>query len=228
MCWNRFQKGCRLSIAMKLLVLTAGMALLSGFSFSDPHKLAQDIKAEIKAELHRIAEKTPSAKLRKEWRMRRDEASSALERAEMVQASKYCPEKWDESVALYKKARYYASKRSYRKAIFLAKKAAESAKDIYITSSALLLKQETGLTSQYKKLRERTDELAGSIPPDAEALEITASRISLELEDARLAIGLTQFETARKELTGLKTKLDRLERLIRAYKKANPPPDDDT
>ena len=228
MCWNRLKKGSHLSIVIKLLVLTAAIALLSGFSFSDPHKLAQDIKAEIKAQLHRIVEKTPSAKLRNEWRMRRDEASSALEKAEMVQAPEYCPEKWDESVALYKKARYYASKRSYRKAVFLAKKAAESAEEIYITSSALLLKQETGLTSQYKKLRARTDELAGSIPPDAEALEIRASRISLELEDARLAIELTQFETARQELNGIKTELDRLDRLIQAYKKANPPPNDET
>lgn len=223
MCWNRFKQEHNLSIGLKLLVLTAGMAFLCGFSFSDHHKLTQ----EIKAQLRRITEKTPSAKLRNEWRMRRDEASSALEKAELVQASKYCPEKRDESVALYKKARYYASKRSYKKAIFLAKKTTESAKKMYITSKAFLLQQKAGLARQYKRLRARADELAGSIPPDAAALEIRASRISLELENARLAIDLTQFETARKALPGIKTEMDRLDRQIRAYKKANPPPDDD-
>jgi len=217
---------CLLS-AMKLLLIAIGVLILSGFSFSDPHKLTQDLRKEIRAELQKIVEKTPGAKLRKEWRAQRDVANSLLEKAQTAQASKYCPKEWDEAVALFKKAKYYASKRSYRKAIFLAKKSQEQAKFAYTTSKAKLLKQETGLKKQYKKLRSRLNDLAGAIPTDAEALAQKAATLSLELEDARLAMELLQFDEAKRELADVKGRMEHLEGLIQEYKKTHPLPDDD-
>ena len=212
----------------KLLVLLACILLLCGFSFSDPQKLTQEIKQEIKDELQKIAEKTPSAKLRKQWRLKRDSAESSLKKAEMAEASKYCPERWDEAVALFKKAKYYASRRSYRKAIFLAKKAEKKAAEAADTAEKILLQKTTSLSRQYKELRSMANDIAASIPPDAEKLSARAAEISLALEDARLAMELRQFDDAARKMPEIRNELLRLEALIRAYKKAHPPPDDES
>ena len=106
----------------RFLFLFLAITSLSGFSYSDRKRLGQEIGSEIKAELQRIVEKTPSAKLRKQWRAERGNASDALDSALCIEADRYSPEKWDEAVALFQKAKYYASNRSYRKAIYLAKK----------------------------------------------------------------------------------------------------------
>ncbi len=221
------QPGRPYDLLFRLLSIIVGVITLSGFSFSDPHKFTQELKKEIRLELQKIAEKTPSAKLRNEWRQRRDQAISSLEKAEATQASKYCPEKWDQAVALFKKAKYYAAKRSYRKAIFLAKKANDMARQAFITSKAMILKQETRLNKQYRKLRSRADELTGSIPMDAEELSKKAADISLTIEDARLATELLQFDQAQRELSSAKKALDNLEKLIHRYKKEHPAPDAD-
>ncbi|RUM87812.1 MAG: hypothetical protein DSZ23_05280 [Thermodesulfatator sp.] len=205
----------------------ACLVFLSGFTFSDPQKLTQELKEEIKKELLKIAEKTPSAKLKKEWQTRRDEAAASLEKAQVAEAQKYCPEKWDEAVALFEKAKYYASKRSYRKAIFLAKRADEKAKEAYTASKAVLLQQKDKLNKAYKDLRSRADEIFAGIPSDADELNIKAGNISLEIEDARLAIELDQFDEAQKELSSANKKLNELERLIAHYKKTHPPPQDE-
>jgi len=81
--------------------------------------MRRDISSEIQEELQKIVEKTPSAKLRRQWRSERDKTSEALNSALYIEADRFSPGKWDEAVALFKKAKSYASNRSYRKAIYL-------------------------------------------------------------------------------------------------------------
>ncbi len=212
---------------LKLAALLTCALILCGFSFSDPKKLTQEIKEEIKVELQKIAEKTPSAKLRADWRTKRDSAEAALKKAETADASKYCPEKWDEAVALFKKAKHYASLRSYRKAIFLAKKAEKTAGKAATAAAEIISKKTAELKGTYKRLRLQADDISASIPPDAEKLSAKAAELSLALEDARLAIELRQFEDAQKSLPVIKADLVKLEKLVRAYKKAHPPPDEE-
>ncbi len=215
------------SILLRIAVLLACLLLLCGFSFSDPHKVSQEIKQDLRQELQKIAEMTPGAKLRNEWRARRNKAEGALKQAEMVEAKRFCPEKWDEAVAVFKKAKYYASKRSYRKAIFLAKKAEEQAAEARTLAQKILDQKTSELNRQYRKLRLRADDVTASVPPGAEKLAIQAADISLAVEDVRIAIELRQFEDAEKKLPAIRKELQKLEGLIRAYKKAHPPPDDE-
>lgn len=219
------KKGAYLLIKITLLI--SAVLMLSAFSFSDSQKLRHELRSEIKTELQKIIEKTPSAKLRKKWRQERDRAADMLEAAENVDTSKYCPEKWDEAVAMFKKARYYALRRSYRKAIYLAKKASEFAYVALETSQAFLSQNQSKLNIELRKLKAKIEELTGMIPINADELTARASEISLAVEDIRLAIKLREFKDARMEIDHVKARLAQLLQDIKIYKKSHPDNNED-
>jgi hypothetical protein len=210
-----------------IMALLFGLVCLSGFSFSDPKKLRQEIRQEILKELEKIREKTPNAKKRAKWRKSRGEANDALLEARLYQASKYAPEEWDQAVALFRKAKEYAAKRSYLKADYLARQAAKYAHQATEKARAIIAKKEGTLRERYQKLKEELDSLSGRVPPDADSLQLRASELYLLLSDARLAMELRQFEDAEKGLEGAEEEINRFKRDLIAYLDTHPEPDPD-
>ncbi len=190
---------------------------LSGFNFSDAGKLRKDIRREIKAELEKIIEKTPSGKLRTTWRQKKAIAEDALNMALVLDSPRFCPKKWDEAVILFKKAKKYAAKREYRKAIYLAKKTKEFADVAYKCASSHIQEETSRLQKVYQELRSQMDEIQAMIPPDAEKLTEDASQISLSIEDMRLAIDLREFKNADLLASTLKKRLSSLEKQVHKY-----------
>ena len=207
-------KGRFLSLILLLFVLP----LLLGFDFSNPKKLRQEIRKEIRAELEKIIEKTPSGKLRNIWWEKKRIAEESLNTALMVDAPTYCPKDWDEAVALFKRAKKYASKREYRKAIYLAKKTKEFADKAGSCANKYIDKQDSELKKEYQELRNRMDEIMGLIPPDAEELMKEASELSLKIEDISYAKSLRQFDYAKRLCKSLKKQITDLEEAVKAYK----------
>ncbi len=214
-----YSKKQHLTLISKLLLFFLLTFSLYGFSFSDPKKLHQEIKAEIKKELEKIIEKTPSAKLRNTWRKKRDEANAILENALLLSAPKFCPSLWDESVGLFEKAKKYASKRAYRKAIYLAKLAKENAQKSVECAQNFLDENTKKLIKKYKKLRSQMDEIRALVPPGAEELIIRANVLSLEVEDLNLAIELRNFKEAEKIAKTIEKKLPKLMADVDSYRK---------
>ncbi len=204
---------------LKTLILVGIALLLCGFNFSDPNKLRQELRKEIRQELEKIIEKTPSGRLRATWREKKAEAEKALNQALLVDAPTYCSEKWDDAVMLFKKAKKYAAKREYRKAIYLAKKSNESAQSAKDCAGHYIKEQTTTLTKDYHALRGRMNEILGQIPPDAEDLLKRASSLSLQVEDMANAIDLRQFKEAKRLDKILKKKIGKLEKAVQKYKK---------
>jgi len=213
-----------LCLAMALLF---GLFCLSGFSFSDPKKLRQEIRQEILKELEKIREKTPNAKKRAKWRKSRSAANDALLDARLYQASKYAPEEWDQAVALFRKAKEYAARRSYLKADYLARQAVKYAHQAAEKARAIIAKKEGSLRERYQKLKEELDSLSGRVPPDAESLQLRASELYLLLSDARLAMELRQFGDAEMGLERAEEELGRFKRDLIAYLDTHPEPDPD-
>jgi len=218
-----------LSLCIRLLsfifVLFA-LPLLLGFDFSNPKKLRQDIRKEIRAELEKIIEKTPSGKLRNTWWEKRRVAEKSLNAALMLDAPTYCPKSWDEAVALFKKAKKYASKREYRKAIYLAKKTKEFADKATSCANKYIKKQNSELKKEYQKLRNRMDEAMGLIPPDAEDLIRQASELSLKVEEISYATRLRQFDRAKSLCKTLQKQITDLEKAVKAYREEHEPQED--
>jgi len=212
MTQNRPQKDILFFIFSIFIIL-----LLYGFTFSDPNKLRQEIRKEIRAELEKIIEKTPSGKLRTSWRQKRQLAEKALNRALVMDSPRFCPEKWDEAVALFKKAQKYAAKREYRKAIYLAKKTREFASSAADCASEYIRKQDNKLKKQYLTLRNRMDEIMPVIPTDAEELIKEACSLSLKIEDMHSAIKTRQFQDAETIAIRLKKRLSVLEKAVKKY-----------
>jgi len=216
--------GHLLPIGLCLPVLL--VLFLSGFSFSDSHKLRQEISGEIQAELQKIVEKTPSAKLRRQWRSERDRTSEVLDSALCIEADRFSPEKWDEAVALFKKAKDYASNRSYRKAIYLARKARECAEDAYKSSQDVIQEKRDKILAQYRELKESIRDIAGLIPPDADTLITRASELSLAIEDIRIAVNLKKFEQASAEIVKMRSELVCLSKDVNRYRRLHPENDE--
>ncbi len=206
-------------IKIRFFLIFLSIFFLCGFSFSDPKKFQQEIKEEIKKELEKIIEKTPSAKLRNKWRAKRDEANSLLEKALILSAPKFCPSLWDESVALFERAKKYALKRAYRKAIYLAKLAKKNAQKTVECAQNFLDKHTKKLIKKYKELRSQMDEIRALIPPGAEELIIRANVLSLEVEDLNLAIELRNFNEAEKIVKELEKKIPKLMKDVDLYRK---------
>jgi len=204
-----------------LVLFCLSITLLSGFSFSNPSKLKEEIKEEIKKELEKIVEKTPSAKLRNRWRITRDEANSVLEKALLLSAPRFCPKEWDEAVGLFKRAKGYAFKREYRKAIYLAKLTKKSGQKTVDCAQGYLDSQTRALLKTYERLRERMDEIRAMVPTGAEELTIQANDLSLEVEDLKIAIDLRQFKDAKAIIRHLEQEMPRLEATIKEYRKNN-------
>ena len=205
------------TMAVKTLLILLSLLFLYGFSFSDPSKLRTEIRKEIKAELEKIIEKTPSGKLRTTWRQKKQEAEEALNKALFMDSPRFCPEKWDEAVMLFKKAKKYASKREYRKAIYLAKKTIEFATGAEKCASRYIKEHNDKLEKQYTTLRNQMDEIMAMIPPDAEDLVKQASNLSLKIEDMYSAIKLRQFKNARDIAAHLRKRLASLEKAVKKY-----------
>ncbi|NPA93880.1 MAG: hypothetical protein GXO58_00455 [Thermodesulfobacteria bacterium] len=202
-----------------LLALLGLALLLCGFNFSDPNKLRIKLRKEIRAELEKIIEKTPSGRLRTTWREKKAVAEEALNQALLLNAPSYCPDQWDDAVILFKRAKKYAAKREYRKAIYLAKKSKESADVARQCADKYIKEQTSKLTKEYKILRGRMTDIMGQIPPDAEDLLSKASSLSLEVEDMANAIDLHQFDQAKRLGKSLKKKISRLENGVKKYKR---------
>ncbi len=203
---------------LSFILILVALPLLLGFDFSNPKKLRQDIRKEIRAELEKIIEKTPSGKLRNTWWEKRRVAEESLNAALMLDALTYCPKSWDEAVALFKKAKKYASKREYRKAIYLAKKTKEFADKATSCANKYIEKQNSKLKKEYQELRNRMDEVMGLIPPDAEDLIRQASELSLKVEEVSYATRLRQFDRAKGLCKSLKKRITDLEKAVKAYK----------
>lgn len=192
--------------------------MLSGFNFSDPNKLRLELRKEIKKELEKIIEKTPSGKLRTTWRQKKEVAADSLNKALLASAPKFCPDKWDEAVLLFKKARKYAGKREYRKAIYLAKKTTEFAQGAKDCALKYINKKRNILLGKYRRLRKQMDEVQAIIPPDAEELLRRGSELSLQIEDLLSAIDLRQFNQAEMLWPSLEKRLSTLEGDVEKYR----------
>ncbi len=193
--------------------------LISGFSFSDPQKLKEEIRKEIKAELEKIIEKTPSARLRAQWRAKRDEAKKSLDQGLLFGAPKFCPKDWDQAVELFNRSKRYAAKRSYRKAIYLSKKAIEYSTKAKNCAKTHLDKRTKKLLKEYSSLRENMDDIRALVPPGAEELFIKASNISLAIEDLKTAINMRDFDQADDMVKKLEKRLKKLKNEIIQYRK---------
>ncbi len=210
--WNYIEKWSG------FLSLILCFLMLSGFNFSDPNKLRWELRKEIKRELEKIIEKTPSGKLRTTWRQKREVAADSLNKALLASAPKFCPDKWDEAVLLFKKARKYAGQREYRKAIYLAKKTTEFAQGAKDCALIHINKKRNILLGKYRKLRKQMDEVQAIIPTDAEELIKRGSELSLKIEDLLSAINLRQFDQAEMLWPSLEKRLSTLEQDVDKYR----------
>ena len=208
-----------------LCILTG--LVVSGFSFSDPQKLKEEIKKEIRSELEKIIEKTPSARLRAQWRGKRDEAKKILKQGLLFSAPKFCPKDWDQAVELFNRSRRYAAKRSYRKAIYLAKKAIQYSTEATNCAKKHLDDRTKKLLKEYSKLRENMDDIRAIVPPGAEELLIKASNLSLAIEDLKTAINMRDFDHTDDTVKSLEKRLEKLRSEVMEYRKEHQSQDEE-
>ncbi|GEM_PF-1539133 len=212
-----------ISIWVSPFLLLFFLSMLTGFDFSDPGKVRQELRQELIQGLEKIREQTPDAKKRAKWRKSREEAVAALMAAKSQQAARFAPKEWDEAVELFLRAREYAARRSYLKADYLARQSKKQAEKARLLAVSKITTLEKRLGERLQDLGDRLRQLSGMVPPDADALSLRASELMLALSDARLAMELRQFKEAEQGLQQAEHDIAMFRKDLYAYLEAHPP-----
>ena len=169
--------------------------LISAFSIPSPDEL----RSEIRAELERIKEKTPGAKALAKWRDSRDKAEAALQEAVIQDAQEFAPALYQEAADLFSLAKRYALKKSFKKADYLARKAAEIAHKAAAEADKNRTAREKALLKRLNALLKRLEAMRSHVAEGSEAAE-KLNILFLKWGDIKNAIVLGQYDDARGEL----------------------------
>ncbi len=200
---------------MRLRILAAGIAaalltFCTGFTLPSPTSLREDIKKE----LARIREKSPGAKQLARWRHRYEEAISSIKQAERQSAQRLAPDAWNEALNMLSRAKEYARQKSYLKAEFLARKAAEAAnraREISEKARADSIAKARRITERLKK---RLDQLKNMIPKEDAELTRRVNELTIRWADLVHAIKLDQFKEVEKGARSLDNDIKKLSKRI--------------
>jgi len=152
------------------------------------------LKKEIRKELEKIQEMTPSGKERAAWREHRDDARAAIDRAERTGAPGYARNYWDEATGLFSRAKEYAAGRSYRKASYLARKAGEAASRAADEAERVRSEKERSARAVLNQVKKSIDAMALKVPSDNRDLLVRKTEFLLEYSDLVSAMSLEQYD----------------------------------
>ncbi len=170
-------------------------SFISAFSIPSPDEL----RSEIRAELKRIKEKTPGAKALARWRDSRDKAEAALNEAVIQDAPEFASEPYQEAVKLFRLAKRYASSKSFKKADYLARKAAEIAHQAATEADRNRTAMEKRLLKRLQSILKRLQTIKKHVAEGTEAAE-NLNILFLQWGDIKNAIVLGQYSDARRAL----------------------------
>lgn len=187
-----------ISTVARILASFLCLILLTGFKFPSPHQL----RKEFQAELNKIKESTPGAKAFARWKTLRDQAKEALKNADIQGASKFAAEEFEEASYLFKRAKQYALKKSYKKASYLARKTIEVATMAAEKAAKAREAVEKKLNRHLTSVKAKLDQIHAKLPYDSE-YDDSLAELYLKWSDIRHAISLGQYEQANNELQDL-------------------------
>ncbi len=178
----------------------------TGFTLPSPRELRQ----EIRQELQKIKEMTPTAKRRAQWKARYEQAVEALKKAETQSAERYAPKLWQDALNLLSKAKEYAKKKSYLKAAYLAKKAKEAAESASTKAEEARRKAQASAKQNIEGLKKQIEILKKRASQGNQALKEKMDQLMLGLRDLVHALELEQFEQVKKGARELDERIRRL------------------
>ncbi len=177
-------------LTQALCLITLTFVFCTGFTLPSP----KDLRKDIKKELAKIREKSPGAKQLALWRQRYEEAVDAIKQAERQSAQRYAPDTWEDALNMLSKAKEYARQKSYLKAEFLARKAAEAGNKAREASEKARADAISASRKTIERLKKEIDRLKDKVTSGRPELSRQIDELTIRLMDLVHAMKLDQFK----------------------------------
>lgn len=188
---------------------------LTAFTLPSPQKLTKSIEQQ----LEKIREKAPKIKAYRKWKETESATWQLLRKAELAGAPKYAQPDWQQALKLFSRSKDYAKKQSYKKAVFLAKKAREQGTIAMQKAREILKEKRAEARALLDPIRKDLDWLDQHIDHKNRSLLNTYARLLLQYNNLENAYRLEEFEDISRGAPALKKEIRRFKATI--YNKAS-------